>query len=49
MFQRRYLKAPSKKEEWLSISKDFEDIWNLPHGLDAMDGKHIRLQCPKLF
>ena len=43
-----YLKAPSKKEEWLSISKDFEDIWNLPHCLGAMDGKHVRLQCPKL-
>ena len=43
-----YLKAPSKKEEWLSISKDFEDIWNLPHCLGAMDGRHVRLQCPKL-
>ena len=43
-----YLKAPSKKEEWLSISKDFEDIWNLPYCLGAMDGKHVRLQCPKL-
>ena len=43
-----YLKAPSRKEEWLSISKYFEDIWNLPHCLGAVDEKHIRLQCPKL-
>ena len=43
-----YLKAPSKKEEWISISKDFEDIWNLPNCLGATDGKHIRHQCPKL-
>ena len=43
-----YLKALSKKKEWLSISKDVEDIWNLSHCLGAMDGKHVRPQCPKL-
>ena len=43
-----YLKAPSKKQEWISISRDFEDIWNLPNCAGATDGKHIRLQCPKL-
>ena len=42
-----YLKALSKKKEWLSISKDVEDIWNLSHCLGAMDGKHVRPQCPK--
>ena len=46
--KKEYLKAPSKKQEWPSISKDFEDIWNLPNCLGATDGKHICLQCPKL-
>ena len=43
-----YLKPPSSKEEWLSISSGFEDCWNFPHCLGAIDGKHIRIECPKL-
>ena len=43
-----YLKPPSSKEEWLSISSEFEDSWNFPHCLAAIDGKHIRIECPKL-
>ena len=43
-----YLRAPSKKDEWLSISKDFEDIWNIPHCLGVIDGKLISLQSPKV-
>ena len=30
----------------MKIAKDFETIWNIPHVLDAFDGKHIRIQCP---
>ena len=43
-----YLKPPSSKEEWLSISSGFKDSWNFPHCLGAIDGKHIRKECPKL-
>ena len=43
-----YLKPPSSKEEWLSISLVFEDSWNFPHCLGAINGKHIRIECPKL-
>ena len=43
-----YLKHPSSKEEWLGISSGFEDSWNFPHCLGAIDGKHIRIECPKL-
>ena len=42
-----YLKHPSSKE-WLGISSGFEDSWNFPHCLRAIDGKHIRIECPKL-
>lgn len=41
-----YMRRPSSKAQWLNISKDFEDLWNLPHVLGALDGKHIRIQCP---
>ena len=42
-----YLEPPSKEEEWRSIVKGFEEMWDLPHTLGAIDGKHIRMDCPK--
>ena len=43
-----YLRLPSSSEDWKSISERFEDIWNFPHVVGAVDGKHIRIECPKL-
>lgn len=37
---------PSSEEEWLRHSKAFEEMWNFPHALAAMDGKHIVIQAP---
>lgn len=37
---------PSKLTEWKQVAKDFEDRWNFPHCLGAMDGKHIAITCP---
>ena len=42
-----YLRPPTNKADWLNISSCFEETWNLPHVLGAIDGKHIRVQCPK--
>ena len=42
-----YMKAPIRKEEWRSIVQDFQEIWDMPHTLGAIDGKHIRMDCPK--
>ena len=42
-----YLKSPSTSEEWENISKQFEEQWNFPHVIGAIDGKHIRIECPK--
>ena len=41
-----YLRPPSTKEDWIAIANDFENIWNLPHVIGAIDGKHIRIMCP---
>ena len=43
-----YLKSPSSPGNWKIISKKFEEVWNFPHVIGAMDGKHIRIECPKL-
>ena len=42
-----YLKNPSSEQEWKEISKNFEDIWNFPHAIGSIDGKHIAIECPK--
>lgn len=30
----------------IAISKEFENKWNFPHAIGAMDGKHVMLQAP---
>src|SRR5436190_20741869 len=40
-----YLKHPSQ-EEWKTIEKGFYDRWDFPNCVGALDGKHIRVQCP---
>ena len=41
-----FVKTPSSEQEWLEISKKFETRWNYPHGLDAIDGKHVTIRKP---
>ena len=36
------LKVPSSEAEWLEISEKFEERWNFPHALGAIDGKHVK-------
>ena len=43
-----YLRPPQSENEWKKISSDFKEAWNLPHVVGAIDGKHIRIQCPKI-
>ena len=42
-----FVKVPSTKAQWLEISKKFEERWDYPHALGAVDGKHIRIEKPK--
>ena len=41
-----YLKTPSSAEEWLEISAKFEERWQFPKCIGALDGKHIVMQPP---
>ena len=31
-------------DDWKRITKDFENIWNLPHCIGAIDGKHVSIK-----
>lgn len=37
---------PSSVEEWIAVSRKFEDTWDFPHCLGSIGGKHILLQAP---
>ena len=39
--------CPTTAEQWKEISKVFSNRWNFHHCLGALDGKHIKIQCPK--
>jgi hypothetical protein len=32
--------------EWIEIANEFGNIWNFPHCVGAVDGKHVLLQAP---
>ncbi|XP_061717342.1 putative nuclease HARBI1 [Cydia pomonella] len=42
-----YLKFPRSQEEWKRIAALFEQRWNFPHLLGAMDGKHVTINPPR--
>uniref|UniRef100_K1QSK7 Putative nuclease HARBI1 n=1 Tax=Magallana gigas TaxID=29159 RepID=K1QSK7_MAGGI len=41
-----YMKVPSSQADWEKIANEFEDTWNFPNCIGAMDGKHIAIRCP---
>ncbi len=41
-----HIKCPATAQGWLEKAKRFEDRWNYPQVLGAIDGKHIQIQAP---
>lgn len=44
--QKKVLPSSFTENEWLNIAYEFEQTWNFPHCIGAIDGKHILIQCP---
>ena len=41
-----YLRPPTSTEEWKNIANEYMELWNFPHCVGAIDGKHIAIQYP---
>jgi len=41
------MKMPSSVEEWMLISEGYNNKWQFPHCVGAIDGKHIVMKAPK--
>ena len=44
--QSLYMRIPSTANEWLEIASNFEQRWQYPHCIGAIDRKHIVMQPP---
>ncbi|KAK4882615.1 hypothetical protein RN001_005934 [Aquatica leii] len=40
------IQIPTSQQGWLTIAEEYESVWNFPHCLGALDGKHVVLQAP---
>ena len=45
-FMEEYMSLPDSKEKWLSVAKEFEEKWQFPNCVGAIDGKHVPLINP---
>ena len=41
------LQIPKTEQEWLAVAKQYQALWNFPHAVGAIDGKHVVLHCPR--
>ena len=41
-----FLKVPQTAEEWKVVASHFNEKWNFPHCVGAVDGKHIVIKSP---
>lgn len=41
-----FIHTPTEVQEWQQVAQGFQDKWQFPHTLGALDGKHIRICKP---
>ena len=40
------MQVPSTPDEWKQVARGYEQRWNFPHTIGAVDGKHVRIRNP---
>ncbi|XP_058122786.1 putative nuclease HARBI1 [Anopheles coustani] len=43
---RDFVKLPNCPDEWLKVAQGFQEKFNFPHVLGAIDGKHVAIKAP---
>ena len=46
LLENGFIDAPDNREKWINVSRDYENKWNFPNCVGAIDGKHVAIQCP---
>ena len=41
------LVTPRTPEAWLEVAQQYHQLWNFPHTLGALDGKHFAIKSPR--
>jgi len=47
VLETRVLTTPSTPEEWALVGHKFETLWNFPHCIGSLDGKHVNFRPPR--
>ncbi|XP_039304171.1 protein ANTAGONIST OF LIKE HETEROCHROMATIN PROTEIN 1-like [Solenopsis invicta] len=47
VLDKKVIPFPSKPEEWKIVANRFETMWQFPHCVGAVDGKHILFRPPR--
>ncbi|XP_011409411.2 PREDICTED: uncharacterized protein LOC105316284, partial [Amphimedon queenslandica] len=43
---KHYIQVPKTEDEWKSIAHQFNNKWQFPNCIGALDGKHVLIQPP---
>ena len=46
VFLEDYMSPSETEKHWTNIAQEFGDLWQFPHVVGAIDGKHLVIEAP---